>query len=174
MDASTDATDAGEVPLVDDPLELFAAWRAEAASAEGDERAHAMTLATASADAAPSARTVILRGFEPSGGGAFVFHTNYESRKGHDLAENPRAALVWYWPTLHRQVIAMGQVEKLSREESEAYFRTRPSGHRLSAWASRQDEPIPDRAELERRFEQARARFGDDPPLPEDWGGDPP
>lgn len=151
-----------------DPLELFERWLAEARAAEGPDRAGAVTLATAGADGAPTARMVILRGFDRRG---FVFYTNYESRKGRQLEENPRAALVFYWHDLHRQVTVTGPVEQLPREESEAYFRTRPLGHRLGAWASLQDQVLPDRATLERRFAEASERFGDDPPLPEYWGG---
>jgi pyridoxamine 5'-phosphate oxidase len=151
-----------------DPVELFERWQAEARAAAGPDRADAMALATATADGAPSVRVVMLRGVDSRG---FVFHTNYESRKGRELSENPRAALVLNWPELHRQVSATGTVERLNREESKTYFRTRPLGHRLAAWASLQGRPLPDRAELERRFERARERFGEDPPLPEYWGG---
>jgi len=154
--------------IAPDPLELFERWLAEARAAVGPDRADPMTVATASADGAPSARMVIMRGFDRRG---FVFYTNYESRKAADLAENPRAAVVFYWHELHRQVTATGLVEKIPGEESEAYFRTRPVGHRLGTWASLQDQPLPDRATLERRLAEAMERFGDDPPLPDFWGG---
>jgi pyridoxamine 5'-phosphate oxidase len=151
-----------------DPFDLFEAWLAEARATEPPDRAEAMALATATVAGLPSARMVMLRGFDRRG---FVFHTNYESRKGRELAENPRAALVFHWYELHRQVIVTGDVRPLPRHESEAYFATRPLGHRLSAWASHQDEVIADRSVLERGFAEAAERFGDDPPLPDYWGG---
>ena len=154
--------------IAPDPMDLFERWLAEARAAIGPDRADPMVVATASANGAPSARMVIMRGFDRRG---FVFYTNYESRKARDLAENPRAAVAFYWHELHRQVTASGPVAKLPREESEAYFRTRPVGHRLGTWASLQDRPLPDRATLEGRFAEAKERFGDDPPLPDFWGG---
>lgn len=126
-------------------------------------------LATASPRFAPSARAVILRGFDARG---FVFFTNYGSPKARDLEANPVATLVFLWPELHRQVRLTGRVERVSRVESEAYFRARPPGHRLGAWASPQSRVIKSRRELEQAFEEARARFpGDDIPLPPFWGG---
>jgi len=151
-----------------DPFDLFEGWLAEARATEPPDRAEAMALATATAGGVPSARMVMLRGFDRRG---FAFHTNYRSRKGRELAENPRAALVFHWYELHRQVIVTGDVRPLPRGESEAYFATRPLGHRLSAWASHQDEVIADRSVLERGFAEAAERFGDDPPLPDYWGG---
>ena len=151
-----------------DPFELFDAWLQEATETEGPDRARAMALATSDPDGSPSVRMVMLRGFDRRG---FSFYTNHDSRKGRELAVNPRAALTLYWPELHRQVTATGRADRLGRDEVDAYYRSRPVGHRLGAWASRQDEPIPDRATLERQFEKARARFGDDPPLPDHWGG---
>jgi pyridoxamine 5'-phosphate oxidase len=151
-----------------DPFELFERWLEEATEAEGPDPARAMALATADEQGSPSVRMVMLRGFDRRG---FLFFTNYDSRKGRELMANPRAAVTIYWPTLHRQVSASGVAERLSLDESAAYYRSRPLGHRLGAWASRQDEPIPDRATLERQFEQARERFGDDPPMPDYWGG---
>lgn len=151
-----------------DPLERFRRWWEEARRVAPDS-ADAMALATADAHAQPSARMVILRGFDERG---FVFFTNYESPKAADLAANPRGALVWYWPELGRQVRVTGRVERLPREESEAYFRTRPVGHRLAAWASPQSQVIRGREVLERAYEEARARFpGEDVPLPPFWGG---
>lgn len=152
----------------EDPFDLVERWLREATDAEDPDRARAMALATATPQGEPSVRMVILRGFDRRG---FVFYTNHRSRKGREIAANPRASVALYWPQLHRQVTASGVVERLAREESETYYRSRPLGHRLGTWASRQDEPIPDRATLERQFEQARERFGDDPPLPDDWGG---
>ena len=128
----------------------------------------AMALATSTADGRPSVRMVLLKLADESG---FGFHTNYESRKGEELAANPRAALLFHWQPLGRQVRVEGVVERSSSEESEEYFRTRPVGSRLAAWASPQSRPLADRAELERLYEDARARFGDEVPLPPHWGG---
>jgi pyridoxamine 5'-phosphate oxidase len=154
--------------LEPDPLVQFARWFAEARAA-GLELPEAMTLATADADARPSARTVLLKGVDERG---FVFFTNYESRKGRELAANPRAALVFHWAqSPRRQVTVTGATTRLGPEESEAYFRTRPLGSRLGAWASRQSTPIESREALERAYTDAEARFGDDPPVPPWWGG---
>uniref|UniRef100_A0A540VM88 Pyridoxamine 5'-phosphate oxidase n=2 Tax=Litorilinea aerophila TaxID=1204385 RepID=A0A540VM88_9CHLR len=151
-----------------DPLALFARWLADAMAAELHEP-NAMTLATASADGRPSARMVLLKGFDGRG---FCFYTNYESRKGQELAENPWAALVFWWGPLARQVRVEGRVEKLTAEESDAYFRTRPLGSRLSAWASPQSRVIPDRATLEAWLREVEERFaGQEPPRPPYWGG---
>ena len=127
-----------------------------------------MTLATSTPDGAPSARVVLLKGFGPEG---FAFYTNYESRKGQQLASNPRAALNFYWPWLERQVQIDGNVLKMSREDSEAYFRLRPLGSRYGALASRQSRPLEDRAELERNVAEAEAVHGPNPPMPSFWGG---
>lgn len=128
-----------------------------------------MTLATADASGRPSARTVLLKGVDERG---FVFFTNYESRKGHELAANPNAALVFYWQELERQVCIGGTVSKLPATESEAYFKSRPRGSRLAAWASHQSTVLADRAELERHFEAIEARFASrEVPLPPFWGG---
>jgi pyridoxamine 5'-phosphate oxidase len=130
--------------------------------------ATAMILATADGEGRPSARTVLLKGLDARG---FSFFTNYESRKGRDLAENPRATLVFFWPTLERQVLVSGDVSKLPQAESEAYFRSRPRGSRIGAWASRQSTPVADRAELEKHWAEAADRFPADVPLPPYWGG---
>jgi pyridoxamine 5'-phosphate oxidase len=127
-----------------------------------------MVVATAAATGEPSARFVILRGFDRRG---FVFFTNYDSAKARELEQNPRAALLFYWAPLHRQVRASGRAARLSVEESERYFRSRPTGHRLAAWASPQSEVVPNREVLDRWFEEAAGRFGDNPPLPPFWGG---
>jgi pyridoxamine 5'-phosphate oxidase len=128
-----------------------------------------MILATAAGDGRPSARAVLLKGVDERG---FVFFTNYESRKGRELVENPRAALVFLWDALGRQVRVEGAVERTARAESEAYFSTRPLGSRLGAWASRQSEPLAGREELERRVEELAARHGaGEVPLPPSWGG---
>jgi pyridoxamine 5'-phosphate oxidase len=149
--------------LLPDPLEQFRAWFDEAPGVR-----EAMALASAGAFGAPSVRMVLLKGFDERG---FVFHTNYGSRKGRELEANPRAALLFYWRELGRQVRVEGTVERTSREDSEAYYRTRPVAARFSALISPQSEPVASRAELERRVAEAQARFGDDPPLPENWGG---
>ena len=127
-----------------------------------------MALATATPDGRPSARMVLLKGADGRG---FAFHTNSESRKGEELAENPRAALLFHWQPLGRQVRVEGSVERVPDDESAAYFRTRPLGSRLAAWASPQSRPLADRAELERLYAEAPARHGDEPPLPPHWGG---
>ena len=116
----------------------------------------------------PSARVVLLKGLDERG---LVFYTNYDSRKGRELAANPRAALVFYWARLDRQVRIEGTVERTSREESESYFISRPLGSRLGAWASPQSRPIAGRGELERLLREAGERFGEEVPLPESWGG---
>ena len=150
-----------------DPLVEFRKWLDQALQAELLEP-YAMTLATASADGVPSARIVLLRGFDAAG---FTFFTDYRSRKGRDLADNPRAALVFYWGELERQVRITGTVRKVSRLESEAYFLTRPVGSRIGAWASHQSAVLPDRARLDASVQEAEARFGDQVPMPEHWGG---
>jgi pyridoxamine 5'-phosphate oxidase len=151
-----------------DPFLRFERWRAEAKTLGANDDVDAMVVATATRDGEPTARFVILRGFDRRG---FVFFTNYESPKARDLAANARAALLFYWSPLHRQVRATGRVSKLSHEESERYFRSRPPGHRLATWASPQSEIVPGREVLERRFDEAATRFGDDAPLPPFWGG---
>ncbi|MBA3718646.1 MAG: pyridoxamine 5'-phosphate oxidase [Actinobacteria bacterium] len=153
--------------LADDPFEQFAAWF-EAARAAGTERPEAMALATASLDGKPSARMVLLKDHGPGG---FVFFTGYASRKGRELAENPRAALLFYWHELGRQVRIEGDVERLERADSEAYFQTRPLESRYAAWASKQSEVITGRDALEERYADANATYGPDVPLPEAWGG---
>ena len=151
-----------------DPLELFREWLEEARAA-GIELPEAMTLATATPAGEPSARTVLLNGLDERG---FHFYTNYESQKARELAANPRAALVFHWAqSPRRQVCVGGRVSKLTAAESEEYFRTRPVGSRLGAWASRQSQPIAGRADLERALAEAEARYGGDPPLPPWWGG---
>jgi pyridoxamine 5'-phosphate oxidase len=151
-----------------DPVAQFLAWFEEARRAELREP-NAMTLATATPDGAPSARVVLLKGVDERG---FVFYTDYRSEKGEELAANPRASLVFFWAELERQVRVTGRVERVSREESEAYYRTRPLGSRLGAWASRQSSVIAGREELERRAAEAAAHHPDgDVPLPPHWGG---
>ena len=156
-----------EASVDPDPIREFQRWFGEAVST-GIPNAEAMTLATSTSDGAPSARFVLLKGVDERG---FVFFMNRESRKGRELAANPRAALVFYWVDLGRQVRVTGRVEEVSREESEAYFHTRPAGSRLAAWASRQSEAIESRGVLERCYAELAERFSDDIPLPPFWGG---
>jgi pyridoxamine 5'-phosphate oxidase len=152
----------------DDPLRLFDAWFAEAERA-GIAMPQTMTLATASADGTPSARMVLLKGADDEG---FVFYTGYASRKGAELAENPHAALVFYWQALGKQIRIEGPVERVPAAESAAYFATRPRGSQLAAWASRQSSVLESRDELEKRYaELEREHEGREVPLPPDWGG---
>ena len=128
-----------------------------------------MVLATSGPGSQPSARMVLLKEVNEDG---FVFYTNYASRKGRELTQNPRAALVFYWPQLGRQVRVTGKVTRTTRSQSEAYFQTRPRGAQLGAWASRQSSPIPDRRTLEARVRKMEAKFADKPvPAPANWGG---
>ena len=150
-----------------DPFVQFGQWFGVASSVVAE--ANAMTLATATATGIPSARTVLLKGCDERG---FAFFTNYESQKGQDLLENPFAALLFFWKELHRQVRVTGSVVRLTREESEAYFRSRPIGSQLSAATSAQSHAIPDRATLEAEYASLEARYEQaDVPLPDFWGG---
>lgn len=153
--------------LAADPVEQFRAWFEQAVAA-GVPEPTAMTLATADARGRPSARVVLLKGYDARG---FVFFTNYESRKARELAESPEAALVFYWGPLNRQVRIAGGAERTTRAESEAYFATRPLGAQLGAWVSRQSRPLAGREELERAALALAERLGDEVPLPEWWGG---
>jgi pyridoxamine 5'-phosphate oxidase len=153
--------------LAESPFEQFATWLEEALAA-GLHVPNSMTLATADRSGAASARTVLLKGIDDE---TFVFFTNYESRKGRELTENPNAALVFHWATLQRQVCVQGRVERLGSRESDDYFATRPLGSRLAAWASAQSEVLEDRAELDREVADARRRFDGDVPRPPHWGG---
>ena len=135
------------MPLVDDPMTLFESWLDEARAAEG-LGAEALAVATATSAGEPSVRMVLLKGFDERG---FVFFTNYSSRKGGELEQNPRAALLFHWPVLGRQVRVEGPVTRVTREESEAYAHSRPRQSQLSALASPQSQPVPDREWLERR-----------------------
>lgn len=130
---------------------------------------NAATLATADKDGRPSARIVLLKGLDERG---FIFFTNYDSHKGRELAENPHAALVFYWVEQERQVCIAGEVARIARTESEAYFKTRPRGSRVAAWASHQSEVVESRAVLEERWEDMNRKFpGEDVPMPPYWGG---
>jgi pyridoxamine 5'-phosphate oxidase len=177
--------------LAANPIAQFEKWFAQAAgartsgrirklavgcykamlSASGREtgEANAMVLATADKQGRPSARVVLLKGVDERG---FIFFTNYDSRKGQELTENPQAALVFYWAGLERQVCIAGSVARLSQKESAAYFKSRPRGSRLGAWASKQSGVVRDRATLEEQWKQAEARYpGAEVPMPEYWGG---
>jgi pyridoxamine 5'-phosphate oxidase len=151
-----------------DPLVQFQKWFQQASGAEPMDM-NAMTLATADEQGRPSARIVLLKGVDPRG---FIFFTNYESRKGRELAVNPRAALVFYWPAQERQVCVAGDVSKLSPEESDAYFESRPRGSRVAARASKQSNVVPDRATLEEQWKRVETEYaGVDVPRPPHWGG---
>jgi pyridoxamine 5'-phosphate oxidase len=157
-----------ESDLTPDPIEQFSKWFADATSA-GAAEPNAMTVATADASGKPSARTMLLKGFDARG---FVFYTNYSSRKGKELGDNPQAALLFFWPAHERQVRVEGTIEKVSRQESESYFISRPRESQIGAWASSQSQRIASRAELEKRDSEAESKFaGKDVPLPETWGG---
>lgn len=151
-----------------DPIVQFRRWYAEA-EASGVLQPDAMIVATATPDARPSARAVLLRGVDDRG---FCFYTSYESRKGRELAANPHAAVLFHWPELGRQVRCAGVVERTSAAESDAYWRSRPRASKVSAWACAQSERIASRAQLEAKAEEVEARFRNrDIPVPPFWGG---
>ncbi len=151
-----------------DPFSEFARWFSEAQAAEAAE-VNAMVLATATLDGRPSVRVVLLKGFDERG---FVFFTDYRSRKAEELEANPRAALGFHWTELERQIRIEGTVTRTSLEESESYYRTRPIGSRLGAWASHQSRPIGSREDLEADLREVERRFSvPDVPLPPHWGG---
>ena len=153
----------------DDPFPLFDRWFDDAKGA-GLYLPENMSLATASPDGAPSSRQVLLKEWGPDQG--FVFYTNYDSRKAAELDANPRAALLLHWATLHRQIRIEGRVERVSKEQSEAYHATRPRGSQIAAWASEQSAELGSREELEARFRKREEEFrGRDVPLPPFWGG---
>ncbi len=154
--------------MTTDPLAQLQEWYA-AARAAGVAEPEAAALATATPDGRPSVRIVLLRGVGPEG---IAFYTNYESRKGRELAANPRAALAIHWPAQHRQVRLEGPVERVASDQSDAYFESRPRGSRIGAWASRQGTVLPDRRSLEARFDQLEAEWRTrDIPRPPYWGG---
>ncbi len=150
-----------------DPVAEFDRWFTQAREAKVLEP-NAMTLATATRDGAPSARIVLLKGYDERG---FVFFTDYRSQKGTELEQNPQASLVFFWSELERQVRIIGPVSVVSREESEAYFQTRPRASRLSTWVSHQSQVIPGRKVLDDGARQMGGRFPGDVPLPPHWGG---
>src|SRR6185369_17629629 len=150
-----------------DPLTQFERWFTEALAAQLP-LANAMTLATVTPQGAPDARIVLLKGVD---GGGFVFYTNYDSRKGKQLAARPEACLVFLWTQLERQVRIEGKVEKVSASDSDKYSLSRPVGARLSASASAQSEVVLNRKYLESQVEKIKARFGENPPRPPQWGG---
>jgi pyridoxamine 5'-phosphate oxidase len=151
-----------------DPFEQFRVWLDEALRTEGIVEPNAMTVATVGARGRPSARIVLLRQWDSRG---FVFFTNYESRKGAELAIHPDAALLFWWGLLERQIRIEGTVERVLDVESDAYFASRPRGHRISAWASHQSAVVPDRETLQRAIDDAEERFPGDVTRPPFWGG---
>jgi pyridoxamine 5'-phosphate oxidase len=154
--------------LSKDPFEQFRLWFAEAEE-KCSNYANPMSLATCGTDGQPVVRTVLLKGFDTRG---FNFYTNYESRKGQQLAENPKASICFYWEELERQVIVIGQVEKMSAEESDDYYLTRPRGSQIGAHVSQQSQPIENREVLEREAGELESAYFDKPvPRPKNWGG---
>ncbi len=151
------------------PFDLFKVWYQYAIDSKVDQP-EAMTLATATPDGIPSARMVLLRGFDEQG---FVFFTNYESRKSQEIHDNPVGALLFFWQPLDRQVRVEGKLERTTPEESDAYFQTRPRGSRIGAWASPQSRVLDSRDDLERRFAKVIEEYGEEGPVPRPsfWGG---
>jgi pyridoxamine 5'-phosphate oxidase len=172
------------------PLAQFDVWFAQASAAQSGSRwlkigvalyklwqailgrspvdVNAMVLSTVDKNGRPSSRNVLLKGVDERG---FIFFTNYDSRKGCELAENPNAALTFYWPELERQICIAGIVEKISREESETYFKSRPRGSQLAAWASNQSDVVAERAALEAKWSEMEKKLPNEVPLPPNWGG---
>lgn len=158
-----------EGSLAGNPMDQFALWFQQAADSHLFEP-NAMVVSTATPDGRPSSRTVLMKQFDGRG---FVFFTNYASRKGRELAENPHAALLFPWHPIARQVIVTGTAARIGRDETAAYFRSRPHGSQLGAWASEQSSVIGSRAELDRRYAELEARYpeGEQVPVPPEWGG---
>ncbi|MFJ5548412.1 pyridoxamine 5'-phosphate oxidase [Streptomyces sp. NPDC093225] len=158
-----------EADLADDPMDQFARWFRQAAAAHVFEP-NAMVVSTATPEGRPSSRTVLLKQFDSRG---FVFYTNYGSRKGRELGANPQVALLFPWHPIARQVIVTGTAVRVGRDETAAYFRSRPHGSQLGAWASDQSQVIDSRAELDRRYAELEARYpeGEQVPVPTEWGG---
>lgn len=149
-----------------DPFEQFGRWFNDAVSAQVAE-VNAMTLATCPSNGQPTARVVLLKGFDDRG---FTFFTNYLSRKGKEIADNPRATLLFFWAALERQVRIEGTLEKVDAAESDAYYQSRPLGSRIGAWVSPQSQPIT-RDALEARTQELTVSLGENPPRPDHWGG---
>jgi pyridoxamine 5'-phosphate oxidase len=147
-------------------IAFFKLWHAILGHSPTD--VNAMVLATVDKSGRPSTRAVLLKGVDERG---FIFYTNYDSRKGLELAENPNAALTFYWPDLERQICVAGAIEKIPREESEKYFQSRPRGSRLAAWASNQRDVVADRAALDAKWNEMAKKFPGNVPLPPNWGG---
>lgn len=157
-----------ESQVLPDPLAQFKVWFQEIREADPETEASAMTLGTASAQGKPTVRIVLLKEVDHG----FVFFTNYQSRKGQDLAENPFASLLFFWDKLERQVHIEGKIEKISASESDAYFHSRPLGSRLGAWTSPQSQVIPNRDFLAKKLKEIETKYADqNPPRPEHWGG---
>ncbi|WP_328789949.1 MULTISPECIES: pyridoxamine 5'-phosphate oxidase [unclassified Streptomyces] len=158
-----------EGSLAENPMDQFALWFQQAADSHLFEP-NAMVVSTATPDGRPSSRTVLMKQFDGRG---FVFFTNYASRKGRELAENPHVALLFPWHPIARQVIVTGTASRIGRDETAAYFRSRPHGSQLGAWASEQSSVIDSRAELDRRYAELEARYpeGEQVPVPPEWGG---
>jgi pyridoxamine 5'-phosphate oxidase len=156
-----------EADVAQDPLEQFTRWMQQAIDAQIPEP-NAMTLATVSKENRPSTRPVLIKGCDERG---IVWYTNYESRKARQISMNPWASLQFHWVELERVVRIEGKVERVSAEESEAYYRSRPLDSRIAAWASPQSEVIADRKALEKRVEEFNRKYGENPPLPPNWGG---
>jgi pyridoxamine 5'-phosphate oxidase len=156
-----------EADVAPDPIAQFGKWWNEAVKSDIDE-VNAMTLATADKNNIPSARIVLLKGYDKNG---FVFFTNYQSHKGEQLIQNPNACLVFFWKELERQIRITGKVEKISGEESDTYFTSRPAGSRIGAWASPQSSVIANRTVIEEKLKDFEQQFGDNIPRPPYWGG---
>lgn len=164
-----DATALTRANVAANPIRQFELWFNEASSSGMSEQdATSMTLATAGKEGEPCARIVLMKSFDEQG---FVFFTNYNSRKGRELADNPRACLLFYWAPLWRQVRIEGTVEKVSQTESDEYFHSRPLGSKIGAWASNQSHRVASRNELDERFEEFGLKFSENVPRPPHWGG---
>ena len=156
-----------ETDIEQNPINQFDKWWHEAINSQIDE-VNAMTLATSSKEGIPHARIVLLKSYDENG---FVFFTNYQSHKGHEMEDNPKAALVFFWKELERQIRIEGSIEKINASESDAYFFSRPHGSRIGAWASPQSTVIPSRDILEYNVVKYQKEFGEDVPRPQHWGG---
>ncbi|QFR02688.1 pyridoxamine 5'-phosphate oxidase [Streptomyces phaeolivaceus] len=159
-----------ESELAADPMEQFGRWFAQAALEGAVFEPNAMVVSTADAEGRPASRTVLMKAYDAQG---FVFYTNYGSRKARDLAENPHVSLLFPWHGISRQVIVTGTARRTGRDETAAYFRTRPHGSQLGAWASAQSSVIASRAELDAAYEELHTRYpeGEQVPVPPNWGG---